>query len=308
MTEIDEKFDLTDRDEFRELDFDDQATVLKATVTMPEVAMLLGIEADEGDKIPSPWNPDERTPSCHLYEDHFFDYSSGRGGDIFDFLVAINPDDYPNTGAAIWAVYDRAVKAGKEYGEVEQAKPRDRQDFSDQLPPTPFVDMLDLKVPEQFGCRIDHEGNVLVPHRDPDGVYGVKVRYANGGKGSWAGSMFMTRLYDPWGWDSGRFPSTTVVLCEGESDCWALNDVLFPTQADVLALPSGAGSWKDHWLDDLVGYYRVFVCMDNDKAGQAARDKLMLKIGYSRAERLDVPQLYGDAREAIAAGWKPTLD
>lgn len=302
------KIDLSDPDEWEAMEFLDKVEAIRATVTVPEVAQLLGLEADEGDKIPSPWNPDERTPSCHLYEDHFFDYSSGRGGDIFDLVMALNPDRYRDLGTAVWALWRRAVEVGKEYGDVEGSQPRELQDFTDRLPPTPFVDMIGLKVPEEFGCRIDAEGNIVIPHRDPDGVYGVKVRWANGGKGSWAGSQFTHRLYDPWGWNSGRSPARVAVLCEGESDAWALNSVLFPTHADVFALPSGVGTWREHWLEDLGCYDRVYVCTDNDQAGKNARDKLMLKVGYARAHRLDVPQLFGDAREAIDAGWKPTLD
>ena len=77
--------------------------------------------------------------------------------------------------------------------------------------------------------------------------------------------------------------------------------------APTFALPSGASSWKDAWLEDLEQYEKVYLCMDNDRAGQAARDKLTRKIGWLKAEQLRVPPLYNDAREAIAAGWRPTL-
>lgn len=309
MTEQPEEFkvDISDLDEWHELPFLDRVAVLRETVTVPEVAELLGLEADEGDKIPSPWNPDERTPSCHLYEDHFYDYSTGRGGDIFDLVMALNPDEYPELKHAVKAIHERAVRAGKEYGDVEGSKPRERCDFTHQLPPAiqTYQDPIDLFIRPEYGCIMD-SGDLLVPHRDHDGVYGVKVRFANGGKGSWGGSQFMTRLYDPFGWAPGHFPAPVAVICEGESDCWALTHVL-QGRADVYALPSGAGSWRDHWVDDLGSYNRVLVCMDNDDAGRRARDKVLLRVGYSRAERLDVPQLYGDAREAIKAGWRPSV-
>ena len=96
------------------------------------------------------------------------------------------------------------------------------------------------------------------------------------------------------------------MITEGESDAWAL---IWATarSVDVLALPSGSSSWKDHWLDDLTCYDRVLLCMDNDRAGKQALDKLLLKVGYSRAEPLRVPQLYTDAREAVEAGWRPEV-
>ena len=60
-------------------------------------------------------------------------------------------------------------------------------------------------------------------------------------------------------------------------------------------------------MEDLDRYDKVWLCMDNDKAGEAARDKLTRKIGFLKVEHLRVPQLYSDAREAIAAGWRPSL-
>jgi hypothetical protein len=309
MTEPEERVGLENADfdlaeDWAGLSFEDKITALKATVTVPEVASLMGIEADEGDKIPSPWNPTERTPSCHLYDDHFYDYGTGKGGDIFDLVIALNPGT--TLAQAVQAIKQRAVSVGKQYGDVESAVPRELLDFGPQL--AGFGDLFDfngLVLPKGW-AKIDDQQNIYIPHREPARTYGVKVRWAAGGKSSWAGSQYSHRLYDPWGWSAGYVPNTRVVLCEGESDCWALYLALHE-HADVLALPSGAGTWKDHWLDDLGPYNRVYVCMDNDRAGKIAKDKLMLKVGYSRAERLDVPQLFNDAREALAAGWVPSL-
>jgi hypothetical protein len=291
-------------EDWGDLTFEDKIAALKATVTVPEVASLMGIEADEGDKIPSPFNPGERTPSCHLYDDHWYCYATGKGGDIFDLVIALNPGT--SLQDAVKAIKQRAVAVGKQYGDVESAVPRQLLDFGPQL--WGFDDLFEfggMTLPKGW-AKVDGQGNIYIPHREPGRTYGVKVRWASGGKSSWAGSQYSHRLYDPFGWSAGYVPNTQLVLCEGESDCWALYLKLHE-QADVLALPSGAGAWKDHWLDDLGCYNRIFVCMDNDRAGKAARDKLMLKIGYSRAERLEVPPLYNDAREALEAGWDPSL-
>ena len=77
--------------------------------------------------------------------------------------------------------------------------------------------------------------------------------------------------------------------------------------ADVFGLPSGAGTWKDHWLTDLAVYQRVLVAMDNDQAGRNARDRLISKIGWGRSSELPVPPLYPDVRAAVEAGWRPTV-
>lgn len=302
MIEEPKKVDLLN--DWDDLSFEEKSQAIKETVTVVEVAELMGLEIDSSDKITSPFNPTESTPSCHLYDDHFYDYSTGRWGDVFDLVKAFYPDTtFPQ---ALWDIRMRALKSGKEVGDVELQKPRQVQDFTADLADFPIVSNGNLYIDWHFWVREDAQGNLYVPHRDQDGVYGVKVRWKTGGKGSWAGSAFTHRLYDPFGWQPGWQPSGTVVITEGESDAWAL---IWATarSVDVLALPSGSSSWKDHWLDDLTCYDRVLLCMDNDRAGKQALDKLLLKVGYSRAEPLRVPQLYNDAREAVEAGWRPEV-
>jgi 5S rRNA maturation endonuclease (ribonuclease M5) len=279
---------------------------LKATVTIFDVLEALDLLPNSTGKIPSPWNPDENTPSCHVYDDHFYDYSSGKGGDLFDLVQALGLAE--DLMRSIDLVRRLAVLSDYSPGRVDRIAPaaRLRTNFSPELEPLEKVLTWGIYNVRAYDIRSDVAGNLYVPHRDPDGVYGVKVRYASGGKGSWAGSLFMTRLYDPYGWGEG-LRSNEAVICEGESDVWALDQYLefHFMEIDVYGLPSGAGSWKDHWLEDLARYETVWVCMDNDEAGQRARDKLMLKIGYERAKELKVPTLYNDAREALVAGWSP---
>lgn len=290
-------------EDWEDLSFDERIEALKCTVTVPEVAQIFQYDTDEGDKIPSPWNREERTPSCHLYDDHFYDYSTGHYGDIFDLAIALNPE--LTLGQAVHQLKTRAVKVGKEYGDVDVAEPRALLDFSAELEPYEPVDFFGPIPVGAFGVVEDHAGNLYVPHREPERVYGVKIRWASGGKGSWAGSQYSHRLYDPMGWEFGP-TCETAVIAEGESDAWALSGVVgFGQNTDVYALPSGVGTWRDHWLDDLQPYDRVLICMDNDQAGQRCRDKLMSKVGWARAEELKVPALYDDARAAIAAGWRP---
>jgi hypothetical protein len=281
----------------------EKVEAMKQTVTVPEVAELLGLEVGFDGKIVSPFNPDERTPSCHLYDDHFYDYSTGRWGDLFDLLMAFDPG--LKMSQAVNKIRMRAVKVGKQHGDVEAEKPRELLDFSTRTEWGLYQDS-DLHIRYEYDTSM-LEGDLLVPHREPGRVYGVKVR-GRDGKGSWAGSQFTHRLYDPMGWSKSYFPAPIAVICEGESDCWALRSVPYVEhQADVYALPSGSSCWRDHWLKDLECYGDVRVCMDNDRAGQQARDKLIRKIGYDRCLELKVPQLYGDAREAIDAGWRPKL-
>ena len=284
------------------------ADVVKSMLTVPELADMLGLEP-VGGKIHSPWNEGERTPSCHLYDDHFYDFSTGKGGDVIDLLRAFNPD--MSYGKAVSQLCHKAVKAGREPGDVERQPVRELLDFTEQLAmqfpimPVTFWPNWEarLGVRPPRNCRGDTSA-LVIPHQDENGVYGVKVRGSDGSKSAWPGSQFGHRLYDPYGWSTGR-NKAACVIAEGESDCWAL-DPLLPT-TPVYALPSGAGTWKDHWLTDLEQFEIIWLCFDNDRSGQQARDKITSKVGYLRARQLRVPPLFNDAREAIAAGWTPTL-
>lgn len=305
------KVDVSDPDEWRALDLEDKIAYLKATVSVHDVLSLFGIEPNSQGKIISPWNPEERTPSCHCWEDHVYCFSTGKGGDIFDVVMAITGET--EITRAVWSIKNRAVRAGLEYGQVEQRKPRQVHDFTAQLEGA-GAPLVRLRLGDftydvsDCGLRQDPEGNVLVPHRRDGVTYAVKVRYRSGGKGAWAGSVPTAHLYAPSGAIDPN-PELVAVLCEGESDCWAMADALRRSgqRAQVLGLPSGAAAWKDHWLDELRVYRKVYVCMDNDRAGRQAADKIVRKIGWAKATELRVPQLRSDVREAVETGWIPDL-
>jgi hypothetical protein len=282
--------------------------LLKQTITVPEVAEMLGLEPNSQGKITSPFNPDERTPSCHLWEDHWYDFSTGRYGDAIDLVRAFDPE--MTVPVALNKIWFRALRAGREPGDVEKMPIRQVQDFTEQL--LDYGPVYEARYKELLppaNCRWGYDNELLIPHQDQDGVYGVKVRHASGKKDAWPGSQFTKRLYDPHGWvrphPPGAWGTNVCVIAEGESDCWALSSALLIE--NVYALPSGSSSWKDSWLEDLEPFTKVYLCMDNDRAGDAARDKLTRKIGYLKVEQLRVPPLFNDAREAIAGGWRPTL-
>jgi len=291
------------------------AELAKSMVTCVDAAELLGYELPSSSKIPSFTNPDERTPSLHVYDGDagWWDFSSGEGGSVIDFVMRATGVEYSK---ALTVIIHRALKAGKEPGDVERQPVRQIVDFTEELAKiyrdpagrSYYESVLRVPLPANavvgFNADVD-EGvyPLLIPHCDSEGVYGVKVRGADGSKSSWPGSQFTKRLYDPRGWLEMKYLSKVCILAEGETDCWALGRFT----PFVFALPSGAQSWKDAWLEDLEPFEKVWICMDNDRAGEAARDKLTRKIGFLKAEQLRVPELYNDAREAIAAGWRPTL-
>lgn len=276
----------------------------KSLCTIADVLDLYGIPLDGNNKFAL---REERTPSAHAYDDHFWDFGAGEGGDVINLVMQIEGCTF---GQALYRLIHKALKGGLEPGHVER-QPRDLVDFTEQLNGLtyykPLVDAWEerLGVPIPSNCRHQATVDLLIPHQDAEGVYGVKVRGADGSKSAWPGSQFSKRLYDPAGWVDYS-PGAECVIAEGESDCWALAQYL-PVHVKAYALPSGAGTWKDHWLEDLESFDKIWLAFDNDRAGEQAREKVTRKIGFLRTEQLRVPPLYNDAREAIAAGWRPDL-
>lgn len=271
--------------------------LVKGMITVPEVAELYGLEPNGSGKIPSFDNPEERTPSLHLYtgDGGWFDFSCGKGGDVIDFVMAAEKCTF---NQALWRLWNKSLRAGREPGDVERSVPKEIVDFSEQLPVFWSAATI-LEWEGRLGVQIPNsvkhlDGNLLIPHADQDGVYGVKVREPGGAKSAWPGSAFTKRLYCPLAWDATHL-ETYCVIGEGESDCWGLNQRI---PGNVYALPSGAGGWRDHWLEDLKPYDIVWLAMDNDRAGREALSKLLAKIPNSKT--FVVPQLANDVREALA--------
>lgn len=313
------RFDWEDPEDWAKLDLTDKVQMLKSTVSMTDMVELCGHDPTS-DKVRPPWNPTERTPSTHIYEDHFYDYSSGKYGDIFDWLAEedrAQGEEPRSLGKAVSYIRRLALRGGREPGDVDHQPVRQLEDLG-------FVRFAEGLVPhdwEGYGtipygvCRDIHNGDIYVPHWEytENGylIYGWKFRRWNGRKDSQPGSQFTHRLYDPYGWPGpGKAgPTSHCIITEGESDCWAMIKSMHEAQVevDVYALPSGSASWKDHWMEDLDPYDTIHLAFDNDRAGKAATEKIMRKIGYDRAKELRVPQLYNDVREAIEAGWQPSI-
>lgn len=304
-----------DADEFYSdaLTFAERVDIVKSAVTMTEIVEMAGYDIDSTGKIRPPWNETERTPSTHIYEDHFYDYSTGKHGDMFDFMaeldrVSNDEGEVRPIGRMLEDIRKRAINSGREPGDVEAVVVRKLEELKGLMPgaPVPFVAGIDVR---QFQVRRSPDGTVHIPHAQfgtEPVVYGIKLRTPTGKKTSVPGSQFTHRLYSPTGW-THLAQSYSCVITEGESDAWAMWHAVNYLRIDVFALPSGAASWKDHWLKDLEPYGRVLLCFDNDRAGKSALDKVTRKVGFDRAKTMSPPGLYNDAREALQAGWVPTL-
>jgi hypothetical protein len=301
----------------RSYDDDDEQVDLQSLKEIPmvEVLELLGLDVPgRSGKIPSPFH-DERTPSCHIYPDHWFDYSTGQGGDQLDLIIAV-------TGKP-WRTAARMLANG-EFSRVER---RERTvevpDFTDRFfagsvgvfeapnykelkdwvarywRGTIGLHILDLAV-----CRVSRDGHGLwIPHWDDSRLCGVKVRaIGSGAKTGFKGSRYV-HLW----WQGGYTGQPTVVLCEGETDAMALVQRLGgEAAARVLALPSGASTWRPAWADALAAHDTIVLMLDNDEAGRKAADRIKTDLLNRDRRIIDVVPPHGDVVDSLAAGWEPT--
>lgn len=296
-------------------DLHQRAQSVKARWSMPTlIEHLTGDPVPANRKVHSLFNPEDNTPSMHVYDDSIFDFSTGTYADVISLIQRIKHCSF---WSAIELLEEEAdeLKLDAVVRVKEEPKPFAVPAIHwtrEPLAPAPAGVSWNmwkwLHSTHAIGYRPTFtDVDVAVPHywyfpeshsvRD---IVGVKYRLASGAKISEPGSCFTHGLYSV---QCRACPSAVIV--EGESDCWAMAGV-DSIYADVYALPSGASTWRNEWLEQLTSYGRVFLCLDNDRAGKAARDKIHRATKWQFKD-LYVPIPYGDAREAIAAGWVPSL-
>lgn len=294
------------------LTFPEKINAVTHQITPADLAATLGIEI-VGGKIRSPFNEGDHTPSCHLYEDHWYDFSTGQKGDVIDLYQALRGT---GRGRAVNDLLRMAIgqrpaadqpaprrvalpmpDLSSQWFALPQLNEQQLERWTERLPPISSETLSTLVTFDRIRGADD---KLCIVHFDDLGVRGIKVRTSEGTKSAIQGSVFTSSLY--------RLTATpdadTLVLTEGETDSWALMPHL---TCDIAALPAGAGTWKDQWLADLKQYTTIYTAFDNDRAGEQATEKVRRSIGWGRWRELKVPTLYNDVREAMAAGWEPKM-
>lgn len=289
------------------------------------VEALTGEPVPANHKVPSMFNSADETPSMHIYDDSFYCYSTGKYGDVIDL---VREAKRCTVERAVQILEDEADELGLvAVARTAAPKPVFVMPFlsfwrctPDGAPPTvlPGIGIDVMRNLFNHDRVAQHGESLAIIHYDPTSVdymsarkheaVGIKYRHGDGKKTSEPGSDFSSFLYQPFEYKPvlkiTGYP-TMCVITEGETDSWAWLSVR--PDDHVYALPSGAQSWKDKFLDQLTGYDKVYIAMDHDTAGVAARDKITRAVGWERAEHVQFPTNYKDIREAVASGFIPTL-
>lgn len=288
------------------------AEEIRESVSMWDVLDAIEIDYQEDGSgqawIPA-WTREERTPSVHINDRFWFDFGTGEGGDVFDFLMETQNVDFK--GAL--RVLTRLDTGGLSITSVKPRPPKKKEliDFTDRIDMLPSVleasEWLEAKIHEkwelslfnlsQWDVRIGPGDSLVVPHRNyrTDEANLVRVRNLTPGaakpKLSYKGST-ATCLY------SRSVSPSPFVLCEGESDAWTM-DMMLRGVIPVRALPTGAGTVKPEWFVDPETPMLVFA--DDDKAGDHMSQLLL--GSFPNVTRAGLPPFVADVNEAWKAGW-----
>jgi hypothetical protein len=294
---------------------------IKRTVTMAEVLRICGMpDPDRSHKIRSLANPTEKTPSLHVYEFDWYDYATGQGGDQISFVQAATGASYMDAlrilGRDMPAVVKPRAHAHdmpweppdltEKFKTVEESNWEHFEEWKAVVGEKwPTLHVYDLF---SYGCKIIKSGDlwiphiILNPHDNVRYVRGIKVRHLpDAAKSAVTGSAFTVGLYRPHPWAEN---ATHAILVEGESDAWVMNKLLLGRKSKrdvtVLALPSGAGTLKDRYLEEMLRFETVGIATDDDEPGQKARDWV---LGDGRVSSYPIEVPGGRVAEAVADGW-----
>ena len=292
---------------------------------MDEVVRICGLPDPRQHKITSIFNTSEHTPSLHLYDYDWYDFSTGKGGDQITFIQECMGVPYRQA----LEILGRGMSLVTRPRTFANDMPFEIPDFTarfENLVESEEVDQWETMVAGKwpylllvdlfaFGCKVTDTGGLWVPHWVPSKttvsstssivardwrffVRGIKVRHLDGGKSAVKGSVFTVGLYRPTPW---RRTTLHALVTEGESDAWVMAKMLDHRDVTVFALPSGAGTLKDRYIEELEAYETVSLVFDDDEPGENAAAWFWAAL-EPKAKQFEVPG--GRVAEAAAEGWR----
>lgn len=157
---------------------------------------------------------------------------------------------------------------------------------------------LSKSVCKEYGVMVDAEkAEYVFPYFNEQGVQVArKIRKAREKSFYWQGDSKSIQFF---GYNTVTPKRNKLVITEGEFDALAARQML-GSEYTVLSVPNGAGSAKDFikkHLKFVESYKSVYLCFDNDSAGQEACDEVMGLIRKGQAYRVTLQ--YKDANEYL---------
>jgi len=157
----------------------------------------------------------------------------------------------------------------------------------------------------KFQIRSEHRDIVFPYYRDNELVF---IKYLGLERPNGKKVIRVSPNCEPclFGWQAVPEQARSIVLVEGEIDAMTLDQ--YGIGIGVLSVPFGGGTgdkhrWLEHEFDRLAIYDEIFLCLDNDVAGQAATQELVKRLGRHRCRIVQLPRK--DANECLQAGISP---
>jgi hypothetical protein len=284
---------------------------VKASNPLPSLVERLTGQPIVRHKIRAPWREDS-TPSVHIYDDgSWWDFGSGRGGDVLDFVGMFYFGAGYNATVHFKDVIDMLgglnitpLAPSKQEKPTPRPKPQLKISMDaihywhESMPDNrreyyysrglcdPIIDQFLLGWDgERYTIPLLYRGVPFgvkrrrseIPDRFPDDKY-VSVQGSRKGIFN-ADALAVERK---------------IVMVEGELDAILAVQYGFP----AVTVTAGAASWDDDWVRLFTGVGQISILYDNDQAGRDGRLKVRNALGL-RARIINYPEGVKDMGELI---------
>lgn len=229
------------------------------------------------------------------------DFNSGEGGDLLDLWAIKKGLSISQAMAEIKAYFgirdDVLSRPKKEYKRPEKPKAKAADDLVREW----FLNrgissttVREFKIAEQ--TRGDKVYAIFPYLRDGEYINGKYRNIADKKdmrqEGGAEPSLFGWHLIDP--------RARKVVITEGEMDCATIHQMGYA----ALSVNAGAGNhqWIDNEWDRLEQFSEIFLCYDNDDAGQKGVREVANRLGLERCKVVYFGD-HKDANDALCAGF-----
>lgn len=235
------------------------------------------------------------------YKGNWKDFNPGIGGDLLDLWAQAKclelVDAYDDASQWLGVTNHKFSKKEKVY-----LRPKNKT----ELKLTPNVDRYltqERKLPMEllFKFKISSTDSAVIFNYIRDGelinVKTVPIKRDENGK------KLPARFEKDceqclYGWDASMHTGRSVTLCEGELDAISLAAY----GINALSVPTGASglSWIENDYDRLTKFDTIYLCFDNDDAGQKGALAHAKRLGLERCQNVLLPK--NDANECLQLG------
>ncbi len=229
------------------------------------------------------------------------DFNTGEGGDLIDLWA----------GRRVLSIAQALAEIKAHYGIRDESLVKPKQEY--KRPEKPKAKAPSSAVNDWLASRGLNDTTIsdfrIAELRRGDAVYAVfpylrDGEYVNGKYRNVAQKKDMRQEggAEPclFGWHLIEPRTRTVAICEGEIDAMTLHQVGIP----ALSVNAGAGNhqWIDNDWERLDRFSEIYLCYDNDEAGQKGAREVANRLGIERCKIVHFGD-FKDANEALQGGF-----